>query len=63
MTGPPPVYNTTTSSSITPDGFDIIISWTVSMLINNSRLSITMYNYVMAYIQAGPAEAVGLLGL
>ena len=37
MTGPPPVYNTTISSSITPgdlSGFDIIISWTVSMLID-----------------------------
>ena len=37
MTDPPPVYNTTISSSTTPDdlsGFDIIISWTVSMLIN-----------------------------
>ena len=33
MTDPPPVYNTTISSSTTPDdlsGFDIIISWTVS---------------------------------
>ena len=37
MTDPPPVYNTTISSSITPvdlSGFDIIISWTVSMLID-----------------------------
>ena len=39
MTDPPPVYNTTISSSTTPDdlflsGFDIIISWTVSMLID-----------------------------
>ena len=44
MTDPPPVYNTTISSSITPgdlSGFDIIISWTVSiiMLVDNSRLS------------------------
>ena len=33
MTDPPPIYNTTISSSITPTdlrGFDIIISWTVS---------------------------------
>ena len=33
MTDPPPVYNITVSSSITPtdlSGFDIIISWTVS---------------------------------
>ena len=37
MTDPPPVYNTTISSSITPvdlSGFDIIISWMVSMLID-----------------------------
>ena len=35
MTDPPPVYNITISSSITPadlSGFDILISWTVSML-------------------------------
>ena len=33
-TDPPPVYNITTSSSITPadlTGFDIIISWSVSI--------------------------------
>ena len=37
MTDSPPVYNTTISSSTTPDdlsGFDIIISWTVSMLVD-----------------------------
>ena len=37
MTDPPPVYNLTVSSSITPaglSGFDIIISWMVSMLID-----------------------------
>ena len=36
MTDPPLVYNTTISSSTTPDdlsGFDVIISWTVSILI------------------------------
>ena len=37
MTDPPLVYNTTISSSATPaddlSGFDIIISWTVSMVI------------------------------
>ena len=46
MTDPPPVYNSTISSSITPgdlSGFDIIISWTVSMLIDNSRLSKDIY--------------------
>ena len=37
MTDPLPVYNITTSSSITPtdlSGFDIIISWTVSNYVN-----------------------------
>ena len=37
MTDPPPVYNTTISSSISPvdlSGFDIIISWTVSSYVD-----------------------------
>ena len=52
MTDPPLVYNPTISSPITPgdlSGFDIIISWTVSMLIDNSRLSKDIY-FRYAYV-------------
>ena len=51
MTDPPPVYNTTISSSTTPDdlsGFDIIISWTVSTYVKYGTALVKRREYTHA---------------
>ena len=51
MTDPPPVYNTTISSSTTPDdlsGFNIIISWTVSTYVKYGMALVQCCEYTCA---------------